>query len=147
MKQAEINNILEKILMHAKLLFYFFLVSAIILAIAGCGSGGGDGSIVATSIISVPDNPSNPSSSSTSSITLTWDELSKNTDGTSLSDLRGYNVYYWMTSGNYSDSVNVGNQTGVTISSLTTGTWCFAVKTYNLSGNESDLSNEACFII
>ena len=133
--------------MQTKFLFYVFLVSVFMLAIAGCGSGGGDGSIVATSIISVPDNPSNPSSSSTSSITLTWDAPRTNTDGTILSDLRGYNVYYGMSSGNYSDSVNLGNQTGVTISSLTAGTWCFAVKAYNLSGNESDFLDEECFII
>ena len=146
MKQAEINNVWEKILMQTKFLFYVLLVASFMLAIIGCGSGAGDGSKLGAAVISTPDNPSNPPSSPTS-ITLTWDAPRTNTDGTILADLRGYNVYYGMSSGNYSDSVRLGNQTGVTISSLTAGTWCFTVKAYNLSGNESDFSNETCTII
>jgi ABC-type glycerol-3-phosphate transport system substrate-binding protein len=61
-------------------------VLALLLIITGCG-GGGDGS-------------SNDSGSSTNSATLTWDAPTTNVDGTPLTDLAGYKVYYGTSLGN-----------------------------------------------
>jgi hypothetical protein len=66
---------------------------------------------------------------------LSWDA---NTEP----DLAGYKVYYRTASGNYGTPIDVGNQTTYTISGLGSGTYYFAARAYNTSGNESDFSNE-----
>ena len=60
------------------------------------------------------------------------------------SDLAGYRVYYGTSAGNYTSSVDVGNVTATTISTLTDCTnYFFGVKAYDTAGNEStSYSNE-----
>ncbi len=78
----------------------------------------------------------------TFSVTLSWDPPTTNTDGTPLTDLAGYRVYYGNSPGSYSYSIDVGNVTTFTLSNLTSGTYYFAVTAYNSSGIESGFSNE-----
>ena len=118
-----------------------FVVS-ILLVISGCGGGGGGGSAAGAAISSIPDNP--PPPSQTGSITLTWDAPTTNSDDSPLTDLAGYIIYYGTSSGNYSNSVDVGNSTGTSISNLSLGLWCVAITAYDTSGNESVYSNEQC---
>ncbi|MBI5755919.1 MAG: fibronectin type III domain-containing protein [Nitrospirae bacterium] len=74
---------------------------------------------------------------------LTWDPPTTNTDGTPLTDLAGYKIYYGMSSGGYGTSIDTGNVTTYTISGLTEKvTYYFAATTYNTYGNESNNSNE-----
>jgi hypothetical protein len=72
---------------------------------------------------------------------LTWDAPTTNVDGSPLTDLAGYKVYYGTTSGNYSTSIDVGNQTTYTVTGLGTGTFYFAITAYDTSGYESGYSN------
>ena len=75
--------------------------------------------------------------------TLTWKAPTANTDGTSLTDLAGYKIYYGTASGNYSQTVDVGNVTSSTVSNLSDGTtYYFAVTAYDASGIGSGYSNE-----
>ena len=75
--------------------------------------------------------------------TLTWNAPATNTDGTPLTDLSGYKIYYGTASGNYSQTIDVGGITSSTVSNLTDGTtYYFAVTAYDTSGNESAYSNE-----
>jgi hypothetical protein len=74
--------------------------------------------------------------------TLSWDPPTTNADGTPLTDLAGYKVYYGTVSGSYSQNINVGNITTYTVADLNNGTYYFAVTAYNTSGNESEYSNE-----
>ncbi|HZX49313.1 MAG TPA: fibronectin type III domain-containing protein, partial [Nitrospirota bacterium] len=46
---------------------------------------------------------------------LTWDPPTTNSDGSPLTDLAGYKVYYGPTSGNYSAVIDVANVTGYTV--------------------------------
>ena len=70
------------------------------------------------------------------SLTLAWDANSE-------SDIAGYVVNYGIASGSYSNSLDAGNVTSVTIASLTDGQqYFFAVRAYNTSGLQSPLSNE-----
>ncbi len=79
------------------------------------------------------------------SLTLSWSEPSFNADGSPLSgDLTGYIIYYGSDSGNYTESVDIGNIRSASVSDLMSGTWCFAVTAYDSVGNESDLSEEIC---
>ena len=76
---------------------------------------------------------------------VSWTPPTTNTDGSTLTDLAGYNIYYGTSPNALSQKVQVTN-VGVTnyvISGLTTGTWYFAVTAYSSAGTESSLSNVA----
>ena len=77
-----------------------------------------------------------------SQATLSWDAPTTNADGTPLTDLNGYSIYYGTTFNNYSQVIDVGKVTTYTVASLTDGTYYFAVTAYDTSGNESNYSNE-----
>lgn len=72
-------------------------------------------------------------------VTLLWDPPNE-------SDIAGYRLYYGTTSGNYSQSTEVGNATTTTVSNLTVGqTYYFAVTDFNTAGLESLPSNEVSY--
>jgi len=76
-------------------------------------------------------------------ITLNWDAPTTNTDGTPLTDLAGYTIYYGPTSGNYTNALDVGKVTTSAVNNLTDGlTNYFSVTAYNSAGVESSYSNE-----
>jgi len=76
-------------------------------------------------------------------VMLAWDPPTQNEDGTFLSDLAGYTIYYGTASGDYSNNINVGNVTTYQVNNLADGyTYYFVVTAYNTSGNESIYSNE-----
>jgi Divergent InlB B-repeat domain/Fibronectin type III domain len=69
-------------------------------------------------------------------VSLAWDA---NTEP----DLGGYKLYYGTATQAYSQVINVGKNTQVTVSNLSLGvTYFFAVTAYSLQGAESDYSNE-----
>ena len=75
--------------------------------------------------------------------TLTWNPPTTNTDGTPLTDLAAYKVYYGTASGSYTTTVDVGNVTSYTVTGLNNNaTYYFATTAYDTSGNESGYSNE-----
>lgn len=80
--------------------------------------------------------------------TLTWDPPTTNNDGTPLTDLAGYKIYWKSTAGDsYTDakSKSVGNVTTVTIESVTgssTAIYYFVATAYDSANNESNFSNE-----
>ncbi len=77
------------------------------------------------------------------SATLSWNPPTTNTDGTPLTDLAGYKIYYGTSSGNYTQIINVGNVTTYPVSNLTAGaTYYFVVTAYDTSGYESGYSNQ-----
>ena len=74
-------------------------------------------------------------------VTLVWNA---STDPT----VTGYNIYYGGKSGNYTNTVNAGNVTNITISGLVPGvTYYFAATTYNSSGIQSPFSNEVSYSV
>ncbi|MBI5097018.1 MAG: hypothetical protein HZB32_05175 [Nitrospirae bacterium] len=74
---------------------------------------------------------------------LSWDPPTTNVDGSPLTDLNGYRIYYGIFPGVYETVTDVGNVITSTVTNLTDGSlYYFAVTTYDLSGNESDFSNE-----
>jgi hypothetical protein len=83
------------------------------------------------------------SPSHASSAILYWDAPTNNEDGTPLTDLDGYWLYYGTSSGYYSNKVNVGNVATYQLGNLAEGhTYYFAVTAYDTSGNESTSSYE-----
>jgi hypothetical protein len=81
----------------------------------------------------------------TGTATLSWTPPTLNEDGTPITNLKGYRVYYGTNSANLAttlDIPNAGIATAV-IENLSPATWYFAVKAYNTSNVESSLSNLA----
>jgi hypothetical protein len=76
---------------------------------------------------------------STTSVHLSWQPPTTNTDGTALTDLAGYRVYYGNSPTTRTKIANVASP-GVAshlIENLGPGTWYFTVTAYNTSGLES----------
>ena len=65
-----------------------------------------------------------------------------NSDGSTLTDLAGYTVYYGTSPDSLTQSVKISNPglTAYTVSNLTSGTWYFAVTSYSATGVESSRS-------
>lgn len=89
----------------------------------------------------MPEVPGPPKDSLTYSVTLAWDAPTTNADGTPLTDLGGYRIYHGKQRGEYSVILDVGNVTRFTVTDLPAGPRHFAVKAYDISGNESGFSN------
>lgn len=79
------------------------------------------------------------------SVTLSWTPPTQNQDGSTLTDLAGYEVLYGPDQGNLDRSVQVTNPSLNTfvVDSLTSGTWFFAVRAVNSAGVSSTLSGIA----
>lgn len=78
------------------------------------------------------------------SATLTWTPPQYNEDGSTLTDLAGYKIYWGPEEGNYPNSDKVSE--GVTehiVTDLTPGTWYFVATAVNDDGVESKYSNVA----
>jgi UDP-glucose 6-dehydrogenase len=77
------------------------------------------------------------------SVTLSWLAPTENTDGSALTDLVGYHIYYGTSASDLGYSIDVddvGIQTYV-INNLDAGTWFFAVTAYNDEQVESNYSS------
>lgn len=85
---------------------------------------------------------------------LSWNPPTQNMDGTPLTDLAGYKIYWGTESGNYTNNINVSRCVGCStplgtekefecVAGFSPGvTYYFAATAYDTSGNESPFSNE-----
>ena len=82
-----------------------------------------------------PPKPPNVSGSAT----LDWMPPTQNSDGSVLTNLAGYTVYYGTSPGSLTQTVKITNPglTAYTIPNLPSGTWYFAVSAYSSAGVES----------
>ncbi len=103
--------------------------------LAGCGSGTSD-SNAAASQAQATGSSGNLSSGTA---TLSWTAPLDNTDGSMLTDLAGYHVYYGTDPNNLKQFADVAGASQVvfTANNLTTGTWYFTISAYNTAGTES----------
>jgi hypothetical protein len=79
----------------------------------------------------------------TGSVTLSWTPPTENEDGTTLSNLAGYEVRYGRDANTLDQSVQVTNPSVSTfvVENLGAGTWFFALRSLNQQGVASQLSN------
>jgi hypothetical protein len=120
------------------------------LLLTGCGNGVGTSpSTSTTSGTSVPTSPTTPSSPSApaspaaGSATLSWSVPTENTNGTPLTDLAGYHIYYGTTKGIWTSTITVldASETSHVVSGLSPGTYYFTVTAFNSEGMDSPDSN------
>jgi len=98
--------------------------------VAGCAPDGPGGGI--------PTHPGD-----TYSVTLEWDAPTTDAIGRPLQDLSGYRLYFRETesAAGSETMIELGAETGVTVSGLLAGDYLFAVTALDTLGNESDLSD------
>jgi len=84
-----------------------------------------------------------PAASATGAATISWTPPAQNSDGSALTDLAGFHIYYGTSSDNLTQVIDVKGTglTAYTITALSPATWYFAVAAYNSAGAESGLSN------
>jgi len=76
---------------------------------------------------------------------LSWTAPATNTDGSALTDLAGYYVYYGSAPGSMTQSIQLPSptETSYSFSSLPAGTWYFGVVAYTSAGTQSSVSGTA----
>lgn len=87
----------------------------------------------------------NVAASAGGSVELSWVPPTENTDGTPLTDLAGYKIYWGTTAGDYSNSVTINNPGLATyvLENLVPATYFFVATAVNASGEESAPSQVA----
>lgn len=81
------------------------------------------------------------------SVALNWAPPVSNEDGTPLTDLAGYKVYYGREARNYTSVIAVGDVTTHTVDLPAPGTYYFAVTACDWAGNESEFSREVSYTL
>lgn len=81
--------------------------------------------------------------------TLSWSAPTENMDGSALTDLAGYKLYYGTSEGNYTETITVDNPGILTyvVDNLTPRTYYFVATAYNASGVESPFSGVAVKVV
>jgi hypothetical protein len=71
-------------------------------------------------------------------VTLNWTPPTRNEDGSPLTDLAGFRVYYGQTRGAWERTLDVpAVVASIELEGLATGAWYFVVTSYNAAGIES----------
>jgi hypothetical protein len=73
-------------------------------------------------------------------ITLAWEPSTS-------PNILGYELYIGNASKTYNTSLMLANQTTCTVTGIGNGTWFFAVKAFDVAGNESKFSNEVKVVV
>jgi hypothetical protein len=109
---------------------------AISVTLAGCGSSG-----------SVSDASSSSSSSaltspSADSVTLSWSAPTDNTNGSALTNLAGYIIYYGTSPSAMTQTIDINTVGMLTyvVGNLSAGSWYFQIVAVNSAGDQSSPS-------
>ena len=84
-----------------------------------------------------------PGSTGNGTATVTWNAPTTNTDGSPVTTLAGYRIYYGTAPNALTQSVTVSNPSTLSyeVTGLASGTWYFAVAADAADGSESAVSN------
>jgi len=122
---------------------YLCAVAALGFALSGCG-GGPSGAAGSSTADASSTSTANPPTASQDAVTLNWTPPTENTNGSTLTNLAGYDIHYGTSSGNYTQSISVSNAGIATyvVDNLSPGTYYFSVAAVNSAGTESPMSSE-----
>lgn len=107
----------------------------------------------ASTTATTPDTGSQPSTGATQTgvaqgtagtVTLNWQPPTQNSDGSPITGLAGYNIYYGTASQSYSQSIKLTNPglTTYVVENLPAGTYYFSIAAYDATGAQSSFSPE-----
>jgi hypothetical protein len=85
----------------------------------------------------------------TRTVTLNWTAPTMNTDGSALTDLAGYTVFYGTASRQYATSLRLSGAgtNSVVLEGFTAGTYYFTIKSVTNAGVESDYAGEVVAVL
>ena len=91
----------------------------------------------------------NSPGTSNGAATLSWTPPTRNTNGSTLTNLAGYRIYYGTSPSNLTRTVTLNNAglTRYVISDLSAATWYFSVRAYTSTGSESTNSNTVSKVV
>jgi hypothetical protein len=114
-------------------LSFRILVIALALSVAACGQ------------VNPSASGNAAAQAANGTAALNWSPVTQNTDGSELTDLAGYLVFYGTSPGAMSTLVTLSdpNQTSYVVANLSAGTWYFSVAAYTSSGIQGEMSNVA----
>jgi len=98
-----------------------------------------------STVVYLPSFSVNVTQSGSSSATVSWIPPTQNTDGSPLTNLAAYKIYYGVSEGNYPNQIRINNP-GITryvVDNLTPDTYYFVSTSINSDGVESRYSNVA----
>lgn len=118
-------------------------------ALSGCGGSSSSGASSAAAAlnpgaaVSPGTTPSAPAAAAGTAI-VNWQAPTENIDGTPITGLSGFNIYYGTQSQNYTTKIQVTNPGLATyvVDNLPPGVYFIAVTAYDAQGSESDYSPE-----
>ena len=94
-------------------------------------------------------SPGTDDGTATASATLAWTPPTQNEDGSPLTELAGYRIYWGSVPGSYPNSLTI-NDPGATrhvLEGLASGNYSFVATAFDTSGNESRFSNAATLTV
>lgn len=120
---------------HLRRYWQLACMGLVLTLAAGCGEGGGS------------DGAGSLTPAGLNSASLSWSAPTTTVDGSPLTALAGYQVFYGqttpLTAGNSQSAViNNANQTSYVLANLDQGTYYFAVTSFDGFGNQSPMSGE-----
>jgi hypothetical protein len=130
-------------------LAHLLLAASICIAVAACGGSGSPASNAGSGNVftgSVGDAGATSPAAGDKSVTLSWSPPTRNSDGTSLTNLAGYTLHYGTESEDYTGSIEITSPTNtsyvVSGSTFPPGTYYFAISAYNAQQVSSSMSGE-----
>jgi hypothetical protein len=110
--------------------------------VTGCGGGGG-GSPPASAPSQVGHAAASSEPDRSGAVTLNWIPPTEKIDGSPLTNLGGYRIYWGTKRGNYPNSVTIDNPALATyvITALAPARWYFVVAAFTTDGLEGERSD------
>jgi hypothetical protein len=89
--------------------------------------------------VDASDSVAGPQRAGTGAATLVWSPPTSNTNGTMLTNLGGYKIYYGPDISTLTEVIDINNPgtTSYIVDQLVSGTYYFALSAYNAAGVES----------
>jgi len=115
------------------------------VAAAPSSSSSSGGASVSGTLVAASSSSSSSGAapvSASDSVTLSWAAPTENTDGSALTNLAGYVIYYGSTGNTMTQKINITSvgMLNYVVSNLNAGTWYFEILAVNSSGVESNPS-------
>jgi fibronectin type III domain protein/putative Ig domain-containing protein len=109
------------------------------------GSNGSSSASIGPFAIAVNAPAASPPASppATGTATLSWTAPTENTDGSPLTNLAGYHIYYGTTSGQWTSTITIASatETSYVVTGLAPGTYYFTIVAFNTDEVDSTDSN------
>ncbi|NKB98213.1 MAG: hypothetical protein GKR90_06930 [Pseudomonadales bacterium] len=114
-------------------------VSLLVVAVSACGGGGGGGGGGSVSGATGATPASGPP---VGQLRVEWQAPTENVDGSPVSGIANYRIYYGVRTGEYNDSVQVSGTATEHTLSLSEGRYYLVMTAIDVEGDESGYSNE-----